>query len=330
MHLKRIYTILISALIYNGAFSQTVPITDEYMSKGQMRCIEFLCDTICNGRESSTKGSFECVAYIQGLFRSNSLKPLFSQGYIHQFEIDSARMGHNVAGILHGRSHRHYSKPYIIICAHFDHLGHINGKMYPGADANASGVALMKYVMERFHNNAMHGMLPGRSLIFIGFDGKEFSMSGSKAFVDTLVSKKGIIDPATGKRIGKEQIAFVLNIDQVGTILEPVDGHRNHLIILGHDKLEGYDKTTLDVTNKYFVPDLKIEYSYYGSRQFTDFFMKLSDQLSFNMAGIPALMLTSGITMHTYKTSDTPQTIDTQALLLRSKLVYLFTERVSR
>ena len=56
------------------------------------------------------------------------------------------------------------------MAAHFDHLGVRGGRLYPGADDNASGVAMM---LEVARTIAQAPEPPKRSMMFIGFDLEE-------------------------------------------------------------------------------------------------------------------------------------------------------------
>ena len=299
-----------------------------------MNTVEFLSSDICEGRSSGTGGSFEAAAYIKGIFEGTSLLPLFSEGYSQAFRVRTSSgeiTGRNMAGILPGNNHGKYEKPYIIVCAHYDHLGKLYDKVYPGADDNASGIAALGYMARQFAMNRFLMDTASRSVIFIAFDAKEYSMAGSRAFVDSLLSENGITDPATGKRIGPDEIAFAANIDQVGSILEPIDSrHREYLMVLGSENLDEYGQNILAVTEKYLMPELKIGYDYYGSKKFTELFMRLSDQASFTDAGIAALLFTSGINDHTYKVTDDISIVDPKALAMRARYIYLFIERLTR
>ena len=58
-------------------------------------------------------------------------------------------IGHNVGARLRGRD-QVLKDECVILAAHFDHLGVRNGRLYPGADDNASGVAMMLEVARTF------------------------------------------------------------------------------------------------------------------------------------------------------------------------------------
>jgi hypothetical protein len=83
----------------------------------------------------------------------------------------------NVAGVLAGTDD---TRP-IIVCSHFDHLGtDRSGAVYPGADDDASGVAVM---LEMAHAMASLGAIPPVSIWFVAFSGEEEGLLGSAAFV---------------------------------------------------------------------------------------------------------------------------------------------------
>ncbi len=69
---------------------------------------------------------------------------------------------------------------WVIVSAHYDHLGVRGGVLYPGADDNASGVAMM---LEVARSMAAQLDPPRRSLMFIGFDLEEIGLFGSRYFV---------------------------------------------------------------------------------------------------------------------------------------------------
>ena len=66
---------------------------------------------------------------------------------------------------------------YVIVGAHFDHLGTINGTMYPGADSNASGTAALVTIAEMFHAMKKSGKVWNSNIIFIAFDGNGHAFS---------------------------------------------------------------------------------------------------------------------------------------------------------
>ena len=112
--------------------------------------------------------------------------------------------GSNVVGVLEG-SDPVLKDEYIVIGAHYDHLGYKikdGGRIvYPGADDNASGVAVMLEIA-RFFSENRHKLR--RSIIFIGFDAEESMLAGSREFV------------RADKPIQNEQIKLMFSLDMLG------------------------------------------------------------------------------------------------------------------
>jgi hypothetical protein len=84
--------------------------------------------------------------------------------------------GNNLVGIVRGSLH---PNRYIVVSAHYDHLGVRNGEIYHGADDNASGSAAILSIAEW---TIAHP--PLNSVIFAWFDAEEEGLLGSTVFVD--------------------------------------------------------------------------------------------------------------------------------------------------
>lgn len=100
----------------------------------------------------------------------------------------------NVAGLVRGIKH---PDSIIVICAHYDHLGRMGSLLFPGANDNASGTALL-LDLARHYSQPQHQ--PDYSLLFIAFAAEEAGLVGSNYFVNhPLVPLK--------------RISLVLNLD---------------------------------------------------------------------------------------------------------------------
>jgi Peptidase family M28/PDZ domain len=97
---------------------------------------------------------------------------------------------HNVVGVIEG-SDPVLKNEYIVIGAHYDHLGRggegsgslapRSGEIHHGADDNASGTAGM-IELARIFSSQKPGLK--RSLVFIGFSGEEEGLLGSNYYVN--------------------------------------------------------------------------------------------------------------------------------------------------
>ena len=129
----------------------------------------------------SGAGGQKAAAYLVDRFRALKLEPLFDGDFQQAVpgKEPGTVIGHNVGARLIG-SDPVRKNEWVILAAHFDHLGMRNGRLYPGADDNASGVAMMLETARIFTTAPQP---PKRSLMFIGFDLEENALWGSRFFV---------------------------------------------------------------------------------------------------------------------------------------------------
>lgn len=134
----------------------------------------------------ATGDNEEAQDFISNYFEAIGLSMFmdtYDTPFVYQKKIKQ-RHGTNIVGYVEG-----ITSPdrYIVIGAHYDHLGIKKGEIYNGADDNASGVAALLYLAKYFSNNQ-----PEHSVIFAAFDAEELGLYGSKAFVNdppVLLSK---------------------------------------------------------------------------------------------------------------------------------------------
>lgn len=126
------------------------------------------------GRRTGTPGALAARRYIVGKLTDAGLEPAFSDGFVQRFRVRGVEGG-NVAGLVRGTER---SDRALIVSAHYDHLGVRNGTLYPGADDNASGVAVLLAAAGRFAEDR-----PRHSMIFAAFDAEEAGLAGAKTFL---------------------------------------------------------------------------------------------------------------------------------------------------
>lgn len=89
-------------------------------------------------------------------------------------------VGYNVVGWVEGSDPK-LKKECLVIGGHFDHTGRHMGLLFPGADDNASGSAVVMEIAEAF---SKLGRKPKRSVVFALFGGEEMGLQGSTYFVE--------------------------------------------------------------------------------------------------------------------------------------------------
>lgn len=160
--------------------------------------VEFLASSDLAGRSGA--GSIKAAEYLRRHFEQLKLKPLFPGDSFEQLIPTSSEVredtsdesksndiktpsprivGRNIGAWLEG-SDPQLRRELIVIGVHYDHLGVRNGKVFRGADDNASGTAMMLEVARRLAESKQR---PKRSVVFVGFDLEEQLLWGSRWFV---------------------------------------------------------------------------------------------------------------------------------------------------
>lgn len=103
--------------------------------------------------------------------------------------------GYNIVAQITGTK---FPDQYIVLSAHYDHLGIRKEKIYNGADDNASGTTALLALYRHFKQNP-----PRHSVIFAFFDAEELGLKGADRFVE---------DPP----VPREQLLLNINMDMVG------------------------------------------------------------------------------------------------------------------
>lgn len=131
------------------------------------------------GRRVGTEGAQKARGYIFSMYEKFGLLP-FGDGYEQSFTLNSRQGGEvtgiNLVGYVEGSES---PESFIVITAHYDHLGVRNGNIFNGADDNASGTAGLLALLDIHRNNT-----PKHSVIFAALDAEEAGLQGARAFVD--------------------------------------------------------------------------------------------------------------------------------------------------
>ena len=283
--------------------------------------VEFLTDSLLTGRASGTPGSIHAQAAIAREFAAAGLLPA-SGTWFHGFRTVSGAPAHNVLGFLPGSGDK-----YVVVAAHFDHIGTLSGSLYPGADSNASGVAALLTLTRMFQKMKELGKTYSHNLVFVALDGKEQSLSGSHHLWNEIAG--GLLrDPRTGRTLSPGDIDRMVNIDQVGGTEAPLKSKRPDYLMMLSEADNGR-RDALLIANMSPEVSLDVAFDYYGSKDFTRvFYRTISDQKPFLDNGIPSVMFTSGITLRNNKTSDNADSLDYGILRRRVLAMFYYLVRV--
>lgn len=138
--------------------------------------IQLLSAADMQGRKTGTAGADlarELISERYALLRLDSFNNNYQQPFVYSSWPE--KTGINMLGLRRGCT---YPNHYIVVTAHYDHLGMQGRKIFHGADDNASGVAAMLELAARLNHSC-----PVYSYIFLATDAEETGLYGSKAFI---------------------------------------------------------------------------------------------------------------------------------------------------
>ena len=280
---------LMAALIFaferGSAGHQTSPATTARVDRAQlMRDLRWLADPARAGRATGTPGGIEARRWIADQFAALELIPAGSSGYFQPFS--STRRGvsaDDAANVVGRRDAESSGRRALVVSAHYDHLGTVEGKLFPGADDNASGVAVLLAVARQLSKSA-----PIHPVYFAAFDAEERGLLGARAFL-------------ASPPVPRDRIALNVNLDMVsrsaGRDLWASGAYYNKWLIKLLDPVRKRSGVTL-------------RYGHDRPEQGEDDWTMQSDHGVFRRAGIPHIYF--GVENHEdyHQPTDTPDRID--------------------
>ena len=157
------------------------------------RWLALLADDSLQGRLTGSEGAQKAARMIAERMQRLGLDPLGDDGFLQRVPILAALdavpaaqrpQAANVVGLLRG-SDPALRDEYVILGAHYDHLGMSSARavdgdsIFNGADDDASGVVAMLETARQLSE----GRAPKRSVIFVAFVGEENGMTGTTWFI---------------------------------------------------------------------------------------------------------------------------------------------------
>jgi Zn-dependent M28 family amino/carboxypeptidase len=245
------------------------------------------------GRGLGTAGERAAAEYVAAEMKAAGLAPAGDDGgFLQRFRVEKTAAGGpaevvNVAGSVAGTDPAWKDQPVVVV-AHYDHLGRgwpdvrkgFEGQVHPGADDNASGVAVLLELAR-----ALKDEKPKRTIVFLAVTGEEAGRLGSKRWVagpSTFPASKtfAAVNLDTVGRLG----AGKLQVLGTGTAGEWIHAVRGATWVTGVETKA--------------VPET----------------LESSDHVSFVEAGIPAVQLFTGPHVDYHRPSDTAEKVDEPGL----------------
>ena len=276
--MKNLLLLLLLPLCYcvNDS-SDNKPVNNSSTSQ-LLKDLEYLSSDSLKGRKTGTPENTVAARFIADRFKKLGLQS-YTQDYFHpfSFKYNGAEVkGTNVIAFIPGTK-----KEAIVISAHFDHIGVADGKIFNGADDNASGTAALLELAAYFKDKK-----PNYTLLFAAFDGEEMMLQGSKAFVEqSPVPLQNIklninMDMISHNDKGELYVAGIFHYPNFEPFLP--QGYKSVKLIKGHDKPEQKaDDWTLQSDHGSFHLK-KIPFLYFGVEDHEDYHRETDEYQNIN------------------------------------------------
>jgi hypothetical protein len=291
-------TVLLEPGAERGGMPQRAPLAElppAFSVQRMGAVVEFLASPEREGRGFGSAGLSQAAQFVADGFREAGLQPAGDDGgYLQCWE---ARGGDpetetrlcNVVGVLPG-TNADLGDQSVVLGAHYDHLGRgwpdvrgdFRGQVHPGADDNASGVAVLLELARILAPR----MQPERAVVFAAFAGEEAGRLGSRHYLEAPGPY-----PAAG-------VIGMVNLDTVGRL-----GDRK-LLVLGTGTAREWVHIFRGAGFVTGVPIETVAEDVGGS-----------DQASFVSAGVPAVQLFTGPHADYHRPGDTPDKVDRGGLV---------------
>jgi hypothetical protein len=257
------------------------------------------------GRKAGSEFTKKAAAYITSQWKEIGITPLTGDSYYIPFTTYNHRQYENLAGIIEGNDPL-LKDEYIIVGAHYDHLGSKkqNGEVviYNGADDNASGVAT---IIELSRNLKAAQSTLRRSVILIAFDAEELGLYGSNYF-------------ANNPPVPIDKIKLMFSVDMVGWYKAS-----------GYVEYNGFGTITRGnqlLLDKNLIPEgLNVKVKKFEKSIFT-----ATDTQGFAGKGVPTLAVTTGLKSPYHKPEDEAHLIDYEGMTLITEHLTNIVQTVSQ
>ena len=195
--------------------------------------VETLSSDQYAGRETGTEGSILSQALIIEGFKQWGAEPLLKKyNQCFKFKRSGDKLiGENIVAKIKGTAQPEH---YIVVSAHYDHLGIHDGEIHNGADDNASGTSALISFAEHLSKHP-----PNHSVILVAFDAEEKGLTGAKHFVKEFenLSIVANLNMDMISRSAKNELYVVGSryTEGLQTIIDSFENPTDTELLVGHD-----------------------------------------------------------------------------------------------
>lgn len=217
---------------------------------------------------------------------------------------DSSLRSENVLGYIEGSDKK---DELVVITAHYDHVGVMDGQVFNGADDDGSGTVALLELAQAFAQAKSNGHGPRRSMLFMTVSGEEKGLLGSEYYSDNPI-------------FPLENTIVDLNIDMIGRHDKEHDGKAPYVYVIGSDRLSTDLHRINEEANEDYV-GLELDYTYNEPDDPNRFYYR-SDHYNFARKGIPVAFYFSGVHDDYHQPGDDVERIEFDLLEKRTKLIF--------
>lgn len=265
------------------------------------------------GRQTGSSGQKKAGNYLINHYKANTVP--FPKGatnyyqkipasFLNAIRNDNLPDSENIWAFIEGSE-----KPneIIVISAHYDHIGVINGEVYNGADDDGSGTVALMEIAQAFETAKKEGNGPKRSILFLHVTGEEHGLLGSSYYSQNPLFP--LVNTVAD-----------INIDMIGRHDEFHNDSSNYVYLIGSDYLSTDLYNICEAANKNYSK-LFLDYKY-NDRADPNRFYYRSDHYNFAKNGIPSVFLFSGVHADYHKATDEVDKIEFDALTKRTQFAF--------
>jgi Peptidase family M28 len=239
--------------------------------------VRVLSGDAMEGRGMGTQGGAMARTLIISRFAELKLKT-FGDSYEKPFEAGegaSKIKAANVVGYVEGSKH---PDRFLVVTAHYDHLGIRDGQVYNGADDNASGVAVLLQLAAHFARER-----PVNSIIFAALDGEEEGLLGARALVKWLKEERRNValdvnmDMVGHNDRGELYASGAYHTPSLAPALKRLTARAPVRLLLGHDRPEQKHDDWTNQSDQYAFHKAGIPFVYFGVEDHKDYHKPTDD-----------------------------------------------------
>ncbi|WP_345071661.1 M28 family peptidase [Hymenobacter fastidiosus] len=210
----------------------------------------------------------------------------------------------NVMGFLEGSDKK---AEVLVVSAHYDHIGIIDGEVNNGADDDGSGTVSVLELAQAFAQAKKEGHGPRRSILFLTVTGEEKGLLGSEYYTDHPV-------------FPLEATIADLNIDMVGRTDKDHEGKGDYIYVIGSDKLSSELHGINEAANTKYT-NIGLDYRFNDPEDPNRFYYR-SDHYNFAKHNIPVAFYFNGVHDDYHGAGDEVSKIEFPQMEKRARLVF--------